>query len=93
VGEHKRQAAALEAADWFVRFDDRCMSRHDRARYVGWLKQSPVHVAETLRLMRIHQLLRSIVFLPTDAELRVRVGEQVVAGETVLASFRSDGAN
>jgi ferric-dicitrate binding protein FerR (iron transport regulator) len=67
VGEYKRQAAALDAADWFVRFDDRCMSRHDRARYVAWLKQSPVHVAETLRLMRIHQLLRSIVFLPPDA--------------------------
>jgi ferric-dicitrate binding protein FerR (iron transport regulator) len=67
VGQHKRQAAALEAADWFVRFDDRCTSRHDRARYLVWLKQSPVHVAETLRLMRIHQSLRSIVFPPTDA--------------------------
>ena len=36
---------------------------------------------------------RMDVFLPRDAEVRVRVGEQVVAGETVLASFRSDGAN
>jgi hypothetical protein len=32
------------------------------------------------------------VFLPTDAVLRVGVGEHVVAGETVLADFGSDGA-
>jgi phosphatidylserine decarboxylase len=36
---------------------------------------------------------RMDVFLPRDAELRVRVGQHVVAGETVLASFRSDGAH
>ncbi len=35
---------------------------------------------------------RMDVFLPPDAELRVAVGELVVAGETVLAAFRSDGA-
>ena len=35
---------------------------------------------------------RMDVFLPPDAELRVRVGEHVVAGETVLASLPRDGA-
>jgi phosphatidylserine decarboxylase len=35
---------------------------------------------------------RMDVFLPTDADLRVRVGEHVVAGETILAAFGSDGA-
>ena len=35
---------------------------------------------------------RMDVFLPTDAELHVRVGQPVVAGETVLAVFGSDGA-
>ena len=35
---------------------------------------------------------RMDVFLPADAELHVRVGQQVVAGETVLAVFRSAGA-
>jgi ferric-dicitrate binding protein FerR (iron transport regulator) len=78
VGQHKRQAAALEAADWFVRLDDRCMSRHDRARYLAWLKQSPVHVAETLRLMRIRRSLYSIVFPPTSArEQAVSAGSLV----------------
>jgi phosphatidylserine decarboxylase len=32
------------------------------------------------------------VFLPLDAELRVRVGQHVVAGETVLARVPTGGA-
>lgn len=35
---------------------------------------------------------RMDVFLPTDAELRIGVGERVVAGETVLATLGSAGA-
>jgi len=35
---------------------------------------------------------RMDVFLPTDATLRVSVGQRVVAGETVLASFRNPDA-
>ncbi|HJR58087.1 MAG TPA: phosphatidylserine decarboxylase [Vicinamibacterales bacterium] len=35
---------------------------------------------------------RMDVFLPPDTELRVSVGEQVVAGETVLGRLGSDGA-
>jgi phosphatidylserine decarboxylase len=35
---------------------------------------------------------RMDVFLPPDADLRVRVGDYVVGGETVLAILRSDGA-
>lgn len=65
VSEYKRQVAALEAADWFVRFDG--VSRHDRTRYFAWLKQSPLHVAETLRLMLIYQSLRSILLPSSDA--------------------------
>jgi phosphatidylserine decarboxylase len=35
---------------------------------------------------------RMDVFLPTDAELRVSVGQRVVGGETVLAVLRGAGA-
>lgn len=35
---------------------------------------------------------RMDVFLPMEADLRVSVGEQVVGGETVLATLRSPGA-
>ena len=34
---------------------------------------------------------RMDVFLPTDAELQVSVGEQVVGGETILARFGASG--
>lgn len=64
-------AAALEAADWFVHFDEDRISRHDRTRYLAWLKQSPLHVTETLRLMHIYGLLRSILSLPSDAREKV----------------------
>jgi ferric-dicitrate binding protein FerR (iron transport regulator) len=65
VSEYKQRVAALEAADWFVRFD--AVSRHDRTRYLAWLKQSPLHVAETLRLMCIYQSLRALLFPSSDA--------------------------
>jgi phosphatidylserine decarboxylase len=35
---------------------------------------------------------RMDVFLPTESEVLVSVGEQVVGGETILARFRSSGA-
>lgn len=68
--EHKQITASLEAADWFVRFQDDRMSRHDQMRYFSWLKQSPVHVAETLRLMRISRLVRSILLPPSQTPKR-----------------------
>ena len=35
---------------------------------------------------------RMDVFLPVDAELRVTIGQRVIAGETPIAMLRSDGA-
>jgi phosphatidylserine decarboxylase len=35
---------------------------------------------------------RMDVFLPTDADLRVAVGQHVVAGETVIATLRAGDA-
>jgi ferric-dicitrate binding protein FerR (iron transport regulator) len=68
VRADKQIAATSEATDWFVRFLDDGMSRHDRMRYLCWLKQSPVHVAETLRLMRICRLLHSFFLPRSDAD-------------------------
>ena len=53
-------------------------------------RASPVGAGERFGLMKFGSRLD--VFLPPDAELRVTVCELVVAGETVLAAFRSDGA-
>jgi hypothetical protein len=32
------------------------------------------------------------VFLPPDADLKVRVGDRVVAGESILATLKTDRA-
>jgi hypothetical protein len=80
VREHKQIAATSEATDWFVRFFDDGMSRQDRMRYLCWLKQSPVHVAETLRLMRIYRLLCSIFLPRSDADAEDEPPDRVVDG-------------
>jgi transmembrane sensor len=48
-----------EAAEWFVRLrDDRLAMRH-RERNVRWLKRSPAHIAELLRIQQVYQVLRA----------------------------------
>jgi phosphatidylserine decarboxylase len=49
-----------------------------------------VHVGERIGLMKFGS--RMDVFLPAGTPLLVKVGESVVAGETILASLRSDDA-
>ncbi len=49
-----------------------------------------VERGERIGLMKFGS--RMDVFLPTDAHLQVRVGQQVVGGETVLATLGSTGA-
>ena len=58
---HESAQAALssEAAEWFVRLrDDRLGMRH-RERNVRWLKQSPAHIAELLRIQQVYKVLRA----------------------------------
>ena len=53
------QALSNEAAEWFVRLrDDRLGTRH-RERNVRWLKQSPAHIAELLRIQQVYKVLRA----------------------------------
>jgi phosphatidylserine decarboxylase len=60
-------------------------------RIVCRVKQGDVlERGERIGLMKFGS--RMDVFLPTSAELRVRVGDRVIAGETVLAALRSAGA-
>lgn len=61
-GAHERAsrlAVSSEAAEWFVRLrDDRLGARH-RERNVRWLKQSPAHIAELLRIQQVYRVLRA----------------------------------
>lgn len=48
-----------EAAEWFVRLRDDHMGTRHRERNVRWLKQSPAHIAELLRIQQVYQVLRA----------------------------------
>lgn len=53
----KRAGISECAADWYVRLRDNDLNRVDQQRYMQWLKQSPSHVAEMLRMKRLHGVL------------------------------------
>ena len=48
-----------EAADWLAYLREGSLDIDGRRQFVRWLKQSPAHVAEMLRLSSIDCLLRS----------------------------------
>jgi transmembrane sensor len=57
--DNAKQALSDEAAEWFIRLrDDRLNERH-RERNVRWLKQSPAHIAELLRIQQVYTVLRA----------------------------------
>ena len=53
----RRNRAAEEAAEWVLRLQSEDMSRSERLQYVQWLRESPLHVGEMLRLSRVHAQL------------------------------------
>jgi transmembrane sensor len=57
--ESAKHAVSDAAAEWFIRLrDDRLSERH-RERNVRWLKQSPAHIAELLRIQQVYTVLRA----------------------------------
>jgi len=54
----KRELISQEAAEWFARMKDPQVPLDDRRRFVRWLKQSQVHVAEYLTVADIDGDLR-----------------------------------
>lgn len=55
----RRRQAAQDAAEWMVRLQAPTLTAKDRADFVDWLRESPLHVAELLRADRIHWALSS----------------------------------
>ena len=54
----RRERAAAEAVEWLQRLDSGGMSAGERADFVEWLRESPIHVAETLRMGRLSDELK-----------------------------------
>jgi transmembrane sensor len=53
----RKKRASAEAAEWFARLQSDDVPRELRAQFVGWLVESPVHVAELLRIAQVHGAL------------------------------------
>ena len=49
-----------QAAEWFVREHCADLSNAERYAYVQWLKSSPVHIAELLRMWRLYCCLHAL---------------------------------
>jgi transmembrane sensor len=56
--EQIRLAIAQQAADWFVANQSGSLDEAGRGAFMGWLKTSPVHVDEYLRMAAISRGLR-----------------------------------
>jgi transmembrane sensor len=52
--EGAAQSVSDQAAEWFIRLKDRDLNATERRRYVRWLKQSPGHIAEFMRLCHLY---------------------------------------
>ena len=52
--DNAMQPVSDQAAEWFIRLRDRDLTVAERRRYVRWLKQSPNHIAEFMRLCRLY---------------------------------------
>ena len=53
----RRKRAVADAADWWVQLQSNDEPRSVREQYVDWLRESPIHVAEMLRVAQIHGAL------------------------------------
>ncbi len=81
--KRKRELISQEAAEWFARMKDHHASLEDRRRFVSWLKQSHVHVAEYLKVAGIHGNLRR-------AHLRMIFGEELPSNVVELFADESE---
>jgi transmembrane sensor len=50
----RRRRAGEEAAEWWVLLDSENVPQEKRASFVDWLRESPLHVEEMLRVAQVH---------------------------------------
>jgi transmembrane sensor len=60
--DDRHSPAAMEAAEWVLRLRHQKVTRSECAEYLQWLRQSPLHVAEMLRLSEVHCELADFPF-------------------------------
>ena len=58
TSDEKRRHVAEEAAEWLLRLQRGDLSKEQRAQFVDWLREAPVHVKEMLRVSQVDTVLR-----------------------------------
>src|SRR5947208_1127955 len=53
----RRNRASMEATEWWLRLRAADIPRHTREQYIDWIRESPVHLAEMLRVAQVHNAL------------------------------------
>jgi transmembrane sensor len=56
--DERRAQPTEEAAAWLLQLESGALSAEGRAKFADWLRESPVHVAEMLRVSRLQQALK-----------------------------------
>src|SRR5688572_27981154 len=57
IDENPPMSIPEQAAEWLLRWHCGDLSIAERFEYLTWLKTSPVHIAETLRMCRLYSWL------------------------------------
>lgn len=93
--EHrKRDLISQEAAEWFARMKDPRVPLDDRRRFLRWLKQSEVHVAEYLTVAGIDgDLRRARLTAALEGEAPSNVIELFAQGGERAAASRNAPAS
>ena len=90
----KRELISQEAAEWFARMKDPHVPLDDRRRFLRWLKQSEVHVAEYLTVAGIDgDLRRARLTAALDGEAPSNVIELFAQGGARAAVSRNVSAS
>ena len=59
IDENPPMSIPEQAAEWLLRWHCGDLSIAERFEYLTWLKTSPVHIAETLRMCRLYSWLEN----------------------------------
>src|SRR5688572_8071867 len=59
IDENPPMSIPEQAAEWLLRWHCGDLSIAERFEYLQWLKTSPVHIAETLRMCRLYSWLEN----------------------------------
>lgn len=76
--KERRLKAAEQAAGWLLVLQSGQLSRQERAEFVDWLRESPLHIAEMLRACRLHRDLSEFARWEEIEPFNDQQGGQVV---------------